>query len=73
MFRWPKKSMKSKYNPFSGYKRRYKVCLVYLEWKLQQDSYGWCIFKLKSQKGVERRCLKRSKQQTADDTKRYIH
>ena len=43
-----KESMKSKYNTFSGYNKIYVVCLVYLKLKLQQDSYGWCNFKLKS-------------------------
>ena len=28
--------------------------LVYSECKLQQDSYSWCIFKLKGQKTEEK-------------------
>ena len=54
MFSRPKDSRKNKCYIFSGYKERSKVCLVYLECKLQQDSYGWCIFKLKCQKTVEK-------------------
>ena len=38
--------------------------LVYLECKLQQDTYGSCIFKLKWEKTVERTYLWKSKQQT---------
>ena len=45
MFWRPKVSMKGKCYVFSGFKQRIKVCLVYLEFKLQQESYGWCIFK----------------------------
>ena len=32
--------MKGKYYPFSGFKQRNKAYLVYLECKLQEDSYG---------------------------------
>ena len=32
--------MKNKCDVFNGYKQRNKVRLVYLECKLQQDSYG---------------------------------
>ena len=38
-------SMKGKCHVFSGYKQRNKVCLVYLECKLQKDRYGWRIYK----------------------------
>ena len=48
--------MKVKCYIFSGYKQRNNVFLVYLVGKLQQDGYGWCIFKLKCQ----------NKQDTAD-------
>ena len=37
---------------------------MYLEYKLQEDRYGWYIFNLKWQKMVERRYLETSKQQT---------
>ena len=40
-------SFQGKYYVFSGYKQRNKVCLVYLEWKQQQDTYSWSIFKVK--------------------------
>ena len=61
-------SMKSKCYIFSGYKQRKKVCLVCLECKLQQDSCGWWIFKLKWDKTVEQIYLETSKKQqgTAD-------
>ena len=65
MFWKPKDSMKGKCYIFSSYKQTNKVCLVYLEWKLQQDSYGWYILKLKDQKAVERTYLEASKQQTS--------
>ena len=38
MFWMPKESMKENCYVFSGYKQRYGVCLVYLEWKLQHGS-----------------------------------
>ena len=47
MFWRLKESKKSKCYVFSGYKQRNKVWLVYFEWKLQQNRYGWWIFKLK--------------------------
>ena len=56
--------MKNKCDVFNGYKQRNKVRLVYLECKLQQDSYGWCFFSLKCQKTVERTDLETSKDQT---------
>ena len=40
------------------------MCFVFLEYELQQDSYGWCIFNLKCQKTVERTFLETSKQHT---------
>ena len=43
MFWTPKDSIKRKWCLFSGYKQRNKVSLVYLDGKLQQDRYGWCI------------------------------
>ena len=45
-------------------KKKKKVSLVYLECKLQQGRYGWCIYKLKCKKTVRRTSLDRSKQQT---------
>ena len=62
MFSEPKKCMKGKCLVFKDYKQKNKVCLVYLEFKLRQDSYGWCIFKLKCQKTVETTYLDTSKQ-----------
>ena len=56
--------MKDKYDVFRVYKQRNKVRLVYLEFKLQQYRYGWCISKLKCQKTVETTYLETSKQQT---------
>ena len=53
-FRNSKDSMKSKCYDFSGYKQRNNVNLVYLECKLQQDSYDWGIFKLKSRKMINK-------------------
>ena len=50
LFWRPKNTMKDKCYVFSGYKERNKDCLVYLECKLQEVSYGWCILKLKCQK-----------------------
>ena len=35
-----KDSLKGKYYVFSHFKQRKKMCSVYLECKLQQDSYG---------------------------------
>ena len=66
MFWRPNDSMKGKCYVFSGYKQRNKLCLVYLECKLQQDSYGWCIFKLKCKKTVEKTYIETSK--TKQDT-----
>ena len=40
MFGRPKYSMESKCYVYSGYKQRRNVCLLYLECKFQQDSYG---------------------------------
>ena len=40
MFQRPKHNMKGKCYVFSSYKRRNNVCLVHLEWKLQQHRYG---------------------------------
>ena len=56
-----KRIMKEKWYVFAGYKQRNNVWLIYLECKLQQDRYGWCIFKLKLQKTAERRYLERTK------------
>ena len=61
MFWRSKDSMKGKCYVFSGHKQRNKVSLVYLESELQQDRYGWIIFKLKCQKTVERTYLETSK------------
>ena len=63
MFGRRQDSMNSKCYVFSSYKQRNKVPLVFLEWQLQQDRYGSCIFKWKIQKTVERTYLETSKQQ----------
>ena len=55
--------MKGKCCVFNGYQQRNKVFLVYLQWKLQQDGYGSCIFKLKCQRTVEKTYLQKKKQQ----------
>ena len=47
MFWRPNDNMKGKSYVFGGFKQKNNVCLVHLEWKLQQDSYGWYILKLK--------------------------
>ena len=57
-------SLKGKSQVCSGYKQKNKLCLVYFECKLQQHSYGWCIFKLKDPKSAENICLGKSKQRT---------
>ena len=48
---------------FSGYKQRTKIGLTYLERKLQQDTYGSCIFKLKCHKTEDKSYLQARKQQ----------
>ena len=48
------------YCGFSGYKQRNKIDLVYLECKVHQGSYGWCIFKLKGEKIQEKRYIERN-------------
>ena len=60
--------MKSKYFVFSGYKQKNNMCFVYSERELQQNSYDWCIFKLKSQRTVEATYLEsaNNKRHTAD-------
>ena len=45
---WRRKaSMKGKCYALIGYKQRNTMCLEYLECKLQEDSYAWCISNLK--------------------------
>ena len=39
--------MKGKCYVFSAYNEKNKVWYMYLECKLPEDSYDWCIFKLK--------------------------
>ena len=58
---------------FSSCKQRKKVCVAYLGCKLQQDGYGWWIFKLKCEKKrVELTCLKRGKnKKDTSDAFRY--
>ena len=45
MFWKAQDSMKGKCYLFSSYKQRNQVWSMYLEFKLPQDGYGWCIFK----------------------------
>ena len=61
---WRETTDKVKCDGFSGYKQRNKVCLKCLGGKLQEDSYGWCIFQLMCQKLAET-----SKQQTKQQSK----
>ena len=63
MFWRPKDCMKGKRYVFNGYKQTNKVSLLYLECKLQQHRYGWCIFNLKSWEMVEGTYLETSKPQ----------
>ena len=51
--------MKDKCYVFSGNNQRNKEYLAYLECQLQQDRYGWCIFKLKCKQTEERTYLER--------------
>ena len=53
--------MKSKSDAFSGDEQRSKVSLVYLEVKLHQDRYDWCIYKLKHNRMVELRYSQKNK------------
>ena len=52
--------MKGKWYVFSGYNERHTMGLVYLQSKVQEDRYGWCIFKLKGQKTEEKTYLETS-------------
>ena len=58
-----KDSKKGKYYVLRSFKQRNNVCSVYLECKLTQYTYGWCIFKLKYWKMVENTYLETRKQQ----------
>ena len=62
-WRW-NHSIKVNWNVFRGSKQTSKVCFVYLECKLSQDRYVWCIYKSKCHKTVERRYLATSQKQT---------
>ena len=62
MFWKPKDSMKGISYVFTFYKQRNNMCLVYLECKVQQDSFGWCSCKFNLQKSVEKTYLETSKQ-----------
>ena len=64
MFWKSKDCIKSKCSVFSSFKQRTKVCMVYLECKLQEYRYGWCLFDLKCYETVYRTYSERSKQQT---------
>ena len=68
MFCTPKDSRKGQCYVFSVYKERNNVSLVYLDCKLQQDTYSCSIFKSKCKKTVERIYLETSnnKQGNAD-------
>ena len=54
MFRKIKGYMKGKCDVFRDYIQRNNVCMVDLESKLKEGTYGWSIFKLKCQKTVEK-------------------
>ena len=49
---------------FQPVKTNNKVCLVYIQCKLQQDSCGYCSYKLKCLKTEEIRYFQANKQQT---------
>ena len=49
---------------FQSLKENNKVCLVYLQFKLQQDTRSYCNYKLKCHKGAEIRYSELNKQQT---------
>ena len=49
---------------FQPLKTNNKVCLVYSQSKLQQDTYSWCIYLLKCLKWKEKTHLEANKQQT---------
>ena len=57
-----KNSIKGKYYALRDFQQRKKVLLVYLECKLQQDSYGLCICNWEYQKTVDRTYLETRKQ-----------
>ena len=63
MFWTPKDSRKPKWNVYSSYKQRHKIGLLYLEFKLREDKYGWCNLVVKGRKTEEKRYLEASKQQ----------
>ena len=48
---------------FQPFKTNNKVCLVYLQSKLQQDKYSWCIYVLKYLKSKGKTHLDAKKQQ----------
>ena len=62
MFRRSNHSMKINWDVFRCYKLTSKVFFVYLECKLQQDRYVWCIYKSRCHKTVQRRYLATSKE-----------
>ena len=49
---------------FKPLKTNNKVCLVYLQSKLQQERYTWCIYLLKCLKSKEKTHLEANEQQT---------
>ena len=64
MFWRLKDSIKSKWVLFSNFKQWKKACLVHLNCKPGEDSYGWWIFNLKGVEAVKIKCLEANKQQT---------
>ena len=64
MFRTPKSRSKKKCYVFSSCKQRNKVLLVYSVRKLQQDSYGLYISRLKVYYTLEETYLETRKQET---------
>ena len=60
----PKDSIKNKSYVFSGLKRKSNACMVYLERKLKQESYGWSIYDLKWKEKVGQIYMETSKEET---------
>ena len=54
MFSRIKHSIKAKCYVLGKYNLKNKVCFVYLQRKLRQDSYGWSILKVKIPENIFR-------------------
>ena len=55
MFWRPDHSMKVNWDVLRDYKETSKVCFVYLECKLQQDRYVWCMFDVYASSNARKR------------------